>query len=112
MTTSYKRRAGGHSDPIYTCNHAKLNYSAPICPSIPGGDVDGMISAVLLEQVPPLAMEAALAVQQEIVQRAREAEKLLHRQVERAQYEADLAKRRLMAVDPALRHVAQTLEPV
>ena len=26
------------------------------------------------------------------------------------QYEADLAKRRLMAVDPANRHVAQTLE--
>jgi hypothetical protein len=69
-----------------------------------------MISAVLLEQVTPLAMEAALAVQQEIVKRAREAEKLLHRQVERAQYEADLARRRLMAVDPALRHVAQTLE--
>ena len=110
MTTSYKRRAGGRSDPIYTCNHAKLNYSAPICTYIPGGDVDGMISSVLLEQVTPLAMEAALAVQQEIVKRAREAEKLLHRQVERAQYEADLAKRRLMAVDPALRHVAQTLE--
>jgi DNA invertase Pin-like site-specific DNA recombinase len=110
MTTSYKRHAGGRSDPIYTCNHAKLNYSMPICTSIPGGAVDAMISAVLLEQVTPLAMEAALAVQQEIVNRAREAEKLLHRQVERAQYEADLARRRLMAVDPALRHVAQTLE--
>jgi hypothetical protein len=44
-----------------------------------------MISSVVLEQVPPLAMEAALAVQQEIVKRAREAEKLLPRQVERAQ---------------------------
>jgi hypothetical protein len=69
-----------------------------------------MLSAVVLEQVPPLAMAAALAVQQEILKRAHEAEKLLHRQVERAQYDADLAKRRLMAVDPALRHVAQTLE--
>jgi hypothetical protein len=110
MTTAYKRRAGRRSDPIYTCHHAKLNDSAPICPAIPGGEVDGMLSSVLLAQVPPLAMEAALAVQQEIVKRAREAEQLLHRQVERAQYDADWAKRRLMAVEPALRHVAQTLE--
>jgi len=41
-------------------------------------------------------------VQQEILKRAQEAEKLLHRQVERAQDDADLAKRRLMAVAPAL----------
>jgi DNA invertase Pin-like site-specific DNA recombinase len=110
MSTSYKRRAGGRIDPIYTCNRAKLDYSAPICTSIPGGEVDRMLSSVLLEQVTPLAMEAALSVQQEILKRAQEAEKLLHRQVERAQYDADLAKRRLMAVDPANRHVAQTLE--
>jgi len=110
MSTSYKRRARGRIDPIYTCNRAKLDYSAPICTSIPGGEVDRMISSLLLEQMTPLAMEAALSVQQEILKRAQEAEKLLHRQVERAQYEADLAKRRLMAVDPANRHVAQTLE--
>jgi hypothetical protein len=30
--------------------------------------------------------------------------------VQRAQYEADLARRRLMAVDPGNRLVAQTLE--
>ena len=30
MSTSYKRRAGGRIDPIYTCSHAKLAYSAPI----------------------------------------------------------------------------------
>jgi len=110
MSISYKGRAGGRIDPIYTCNRAKLDYSAPICTYIPGGEVDRLLSAVLLAQMTPLAMEAALAVQQEILKRAHEAEKLLHRQVERAQYEADLAKRRLMAVDPANRHVAQTLE--
>src|SRR5438093_13337636 len=63
MSTSYKRRAGGRIDPLYTCNRAKLDYSAPICTYIPGGEVDHMISAVLLEQVTPLAMEAALSVQ-------------------------------------------------
>jgi hypothetical protein len=85
MSTSYKRRAGGRIDPLSTCNRAKLDSSAPICPSIPGGEVDRMRSAVLLAQVTPLAMEAALAVQQAILKRAHEADTLLHRQVERAQ---------------------------
>jgi hypothetical protein len=110
MSTSYKRRARGRIDPIYTCNRAKLDYSAPICTSLPGGAVDRMLTSLLLEQMTPRAMEAALSVQQEMLQQAQEAAKLWHRQVERAQYAADLAKRRLMAVDPANRHVAQTLE--
>jgi DNA-binding transcriptional regulator YiaG len=110
MSTAYKRRARGRIDPLYTCNRAQLDASAPICPSLPGGDVDRMSSSLLLEQLTPLAMEAALSVQQDILQRAQEAEKRLHRQGERAQDEADLAKRRLMAVDPANRHGAQTFE--
>jgi Recombinase zinc beta ribbon domain len=110
MTPSSTRHAGGRSDPISTCKHAKRNSRMPLCPSIPGGAVEAMISAVLLEQGPPLAMEAAWAVQPEMGKRAREAEKLWPRQVERAPYAADVARRRLMAVEPALRHVAQTLE--
>src|SRR5690348_2648399 len=41
-----------------------------------------------------------LAVQDELVQRAEEAQRLRHLQVERAQYEADLAQRRYLKVDP------------
>ena len=110
LATSYKRRAKGRVDPIYTCNRAKLDYGGPVCTFIPGAEVDRTMRSVLLEQVTPMAMEAALAVQQEIVTRAQEADKLLRRQVQRAQYEADLARRRLMAVDPDNRLVAQTLE--
>jgi hypothetical protein len=47
-------------------------------------------------------------VPQELVKRAREAEQRWPRQGERAPDEADVARRRLRAVAPALRHVAQT----
>jgi hypothetical protein len=77
---------------------------------MPGGAVDRMITSLLLEQMPPRAMAAAWSVQQAMLQRAQAAEKLLHRQGERAQYDADWANRRLRAVEPANRHVAQTLE--
>ena len=49
-------------------------------------------------------------MQEELVQRADEAQRLRHLQVERAQYEADLAQRRYLKVDPENRLVARVLE--
>ena len=57
-----------------------------------------------------MAIDLALAVQQEITARLDEADRLRHRQVERAQYEAEAARRRYMQVDPANRLVADSLE--
>lgn len=51
-----------------------------------------------------------IAVQDEMVNRAAEARRLRHLQVERAQYEADLAQRRYLKVDPDNRLVATVLE--
>jgi hypothetical protein len=58
----------------------------------------------------PLALEVALAVWQEIQDRQQEADRLRLQQVERAQYEADFARRRYMQVDPSNRLVADSLE--
>jgi hypothetical protein len=49
-------------------------------------------------------------MQEEVVQRVEEAQRLRHLQVERAQYEADVAQRRSLRVDPDNRLVAQVLE--
>src|SRR3954470_5092769 len=58
----------------------------------------------------PMALQVALAVQAEIQQRLEDADRLRKSQVERARYEAALAQRRYMKVDPANRLVADTLE--
>jgi resolvase-like protein len=76
LATSYKSRAKGCVDPLSTCNRAQLADGGPVGTFIPGAEIDRMLSAVLLEQVTPLAMEAALAVQQAIVTRAQETDKL------------------------------------
>jgi len=60
--------------------------------------------------VTPEALALTSAVQDELVQRADEAQRLRHLQVERAQYEADLAQRRYLKVDPDNRLVATVLE--
>src|SRR5262249_23274510 len=58
----------------------------------------------------PMALDVALTVQQEIHTRLDEVDRLRRKQVERARYEADLAQRRYMHVDPATRLVADALE--
>jgi hypothetical protein len=57
-----------------------------------------------------VALEVALRVQEELESRIDEADRLRHKQVERARYEADLARRRYMQVDPDNRLVTDTLE--
>ena len=65
---------------------------------------------MLLERVTPEALALTLAVQEEIIERAAEARRLRHLQVERAQYEVELAQRRYLKVDPDNRLVASVLE--
>lgn len=81
-----------------------------LCQSVRGTSIDVAISALLLETVAPAAIEVALAVQGEIAERIRQADALRHQQLERARYDAELARRRYLKVDPDNRLVADALE--
>lgn len=109
MTTHYSVRANGDVVPFYECI-GEARSSGPRCQSFLGEALDAAISELLLSTVTPLAMEAALSVQEELQRQLGAADALRRQQVERAQYEADLARRRFMQVDPAHRLVADTLE--
>ena len=80
------------------------------CQWVRGAAVDEAIGALLLETVAPAAIEVALAVQQEIAQRIEQAAALRQTQLQRARYEAELARRRYIKVDPDNRLVADALE--
>jgi len=80
------------------------------CQYISGAGIDEAIGKLLLESVTPLTLEVALQVQKELENRFNEADKLRKQQVQRAEYEANLARRRFMQVDPDNRLVADTLE--
>src|SRR5439155_2208650 len=81
-----------------------------ICQAVPGAGLDDRIGQLLIDTLTPLAIEAALTVQAELQHRADQAGALRAAHVERARYHADLARRRYLAVDPANRLVADTLE--
>ena len=96
--------------PDYTCQQTHIQLAQPTCQHIPGRTIDRAIEDLVLATLTPVSIETALAVQQEIVKRQSELERLQARQVERAQYEADLARQRYLRCDPNNRLVAGTLE--
>ncbi len=100
----------GQSVPTYVCQEAAVRTGARVCQRVPGKVVDPAISALVLELVQPLTLDVALAVQQEVEARWAETDALRRQRVERARYEADLARRRYMQVDPDNRLVADALE--
>jgi len=96
--------------PIYLCQRAGIESGEAPCQRIPGRTVDHEIGELLLRMVEPVTLDVALAVQEELQGRLQEADRLRHQQVERARYEAELARERYMTVDPRNRLVADALE--
>jgi DNA invertase Pin-like site-specific DNA recombinase len=110
MTVRYHSHRG-HAVPTYWCGRHRIQRGeSGVCQTIHGASLDAAIGDVLVEMMTPLAVEAALAVQQELVEREEESDRLRRQQVERARYEADLAERRFLQVDPDHRLVADALE--
>ena len=109
MTVRYHQRHGAEL-PDYLCQKSKIEHAGQMCQQIPGAGLDTAIGQLLIDTLTPLAVEAALTVSAELQHRAAEAGALRAAAVERARYHADLARRRYLAVDPANRLVADTLE--
>jgi DNA invertase Pin-like site-specific DNA recombinase len=96
--------------PEYVCQRDGADHLVSVCQHIYGEHLDQAVGQILVGTVTPLALEVTLSVQQEIQARLDEVDRLRKKQVERARYEADLAQRRYLHVDPANRLVADSLE--
>ncbi len=92
--------------PGYVCTRKE----EPSCQVVHGKTVDEAIGKLLVELMSPMTIEVSLSVQQELAQRFEQVERLRRKQVQRARYEADLARQRFLQVDPNNRLVAANLE--
>lgn len=110
MTVRYHQRGGNRIVPDYLCQREGIARGTTPCQRLPGRDVDAAVGELLLEVVTPETIALVLALQDDLVARAADAERLRQQQVAHAQYEADLAQRRYLHVDPENRLVADVLE--
>jgi DNA invertase Pin-like site-specific DNA recombinase len=110
MTLRYHQRRGQLA-PQYVCQRTKIEYGrSNDCQRVPGTTIDQAIGMLLAGMVNSENIDVAVAVQRELQARLVEADRLRYSQVERCRYEADLAHRRYLKVDPDKRYVAQVLE--
>lgn len=109
MTVRYHSRRG-QLQPDYMCQREGIEHAEPICQHIPGASIDETVGNILLDALTPVTLEVALFVQEELQARLEEADRLRQQQVERSRYEAELARRRYLRVDPDNRLVADSLE--
>ena len=110
MRVRYDAREGKQR-PYYCCNEDTVRRAASRnCQWVQGAEIDAAISALLLQTVAPAAIDVALAVQDEIAQRVEQAASMRAAQLQRCRYEAELARRRYVKVDPDNRLVADALE--
>ncbi len=80
------------------------------CWSLEASPVDEIVQQLFLEAMVPDELELALAVEQQATQQADSLAAQWRLRIEGAEYQARLAERRYMAVDPDNRVVASTLE--
>ncbi len=100
-----------HPVPTYWCGRRAMHRGERgLCQTVHGASLDAAVGVVLVNAMTPVAIEVALAVHQELATRDREADRVRQQQVVRARYEADLAERRFLKVDPDHRLVADALE--
>jgi DNA invertase Pin-like site-specific DNA recombinase len=98
------------SIPSYECNSVHTQYAGKTCQSMRGDEVDAAVARTLLEAMRPAQLEVSMTAFDQVAAQARQLDRQWQLTLERARYEAELARRRFVAVEPENRLVARTLE--
>ena len=96
--------------PLYECNQLHKQLGEKSCQSLRGDRIDVAVAGTFLEAMRPAQLEVSMAAIDQIAQQARRVDRQRELIVERARYEAELARRRFLAIDPENRLVGRTLE--
>ena len=96
--------------PSYECNQLHKQRGGKTCQSTRGDGIDQAVAKALLEAMTPAQLAISLATFEALEAQAQQLDQQWQRRLERARYEAELARRRYTAVDPDNRLVSRSLE--
>src|SRR5207245_8794663 len=95
--------------PLYECNQLHKQLGEKSCQSLRGDRIDEAVARAFLEAMQPAQLEVSMAAIEQMAEQARRVDRQWELIVERTLYEAELAHRRFLAVDPENRLVGRTL---
>lgn len=110
MTVRYSRHCTGKISLTYCCTYESKERGGKLCQHVPGRGVDRAVSQLAVQALTPEAIDAAVAVFEELQRRNVELAALYQSQVERARHEAESAQRQFFLANPENRLVADNLE--
>jgi hypothetical protein len=110
MTVRYQRGPGGKLHPVYVCGRAKADYAASQCQQLASGCVDDHVTGLLLAAMVPAALEVSLAAAGQAEARREQVDRIWRQRLERAEYQAERARRQYQLAEPENRLVARQLE--
>ena len=110
MTVDYSYRRARKVTWTYCCAYESTEHGGKYCQHIPGRGIDQAVSQLAVQALTPEAVDAAVAVFEELQRRNAELAALYQSQVDRARHEAELAQRQFFLTNPENRLVADNLE--
>lgn len=105
MALSYSAN-GKHS---YLCSRLASDYGGESCQHLAGAPLDEFVGGKVLEALEPAALELSLEAAQNVQREREELDRLWHKRMERASYEAERAGRHYRLLEPENRLVARQL---
>jgi hypothetical protein len=106
MAVSYK----GNKSPYFNCCAARMNFGEPLCQSFEASSLEKLIERLVLTALQPASLELSLQATDSIESDRERLDQHHQQSVQRATYQAGLARRRYEEVDPENRLVAAELE--
>jgi hypothetical protein len=110
MTVRYQRGPGGRLHPVYVCNRDKTDYAADQCQQLAGPGLDAYVAGLLLAAMAPAALEVSLAAAGQAQAQRAQVDRIWRQRLERADYQADRARRQYQLAEPENRLVVRQLE--
>jgi DNA invertase Pin-like site-specific DNA recombinase len=94
----------------YICGRARCDSGGPLCQSLSGGVLDDAVESSILRALAPAGLELSLQAASNIEGARRERHRHWEQRLERAEFEADRARRQYDLCEPENRLVARNLE--
>src|SRR6266487_5384750 len=110
MTVRYQRGPGGRLHPVYVCSRDKSDYAAGQCQQLAGPGVDAHVTDLLLAAMAPAALEVSLAAATHVEAQREQVDQIWRQRLERADYQAERARRQYQLAEPENRLVVRQLE--